>query len=463
VSGIRYVCISDLHLGEEESLLTGLNEQTSEIDCLKKPPVMELLAECLKEITGGQADKKPSLILCGDILELALAGTHEAAMVFERLMELLMPAGEELFDRVLYLPGNHDHHLWELARETQYVNHVFREGRGKELPEPWHSTRLLRAVRSGGVTSYFLSRLVDSSGLIGDFPVEVAYPNLGIVSGDANRCVIFHHGHFIEPVYMMMSRIRNLLVPEHPIPRRVNELEAENYAWIDFLWSMIGRSGSVGETVETIHDKMHFPDNLRVFLHDFAGKLAGRFGMKGPADLLERKVLERAADFLVEGIAGMEKFIEGESLGKRSRRGLIDYLSGPVMNQLKDEMVSVPEDVTFVFGHTHKPLCYAVDVPGYPKPVRLHNAGCWVVESIAARPARGGSVVVVDEQLNTASVRIYSEEGGGPTIDGDTELAASLREMIDPAKRLWSDFRGMSLEQAEIRRSRLKARIGAKL
>ena len=54
-------------------------------------------------------------------MELALANDNVAAMVFWRFLDFAMEAGYELFGNIIYIPGNHDHHLWESARETQYV------------------------------------------------------------------------------------------------------------------------------------------------------------------------------------------------------------------------------------------------------------------------------------------------------------------------------------------------------
>jgi metallophosphoesterase superfamily enzyme len=76
--------------------------------------------------TGGgcQIRDKPTLVLNGDIMELSLTSTHKAAMSFQRLIELLMPAGEEnLFnDEILFIPGNHDHNLWETSRFNAYLD-----------------------------------------------------------------------------------------------------------------------------------------------------------------------------------------------------------------------------------------------------------------------------------------------------------------------------------------------------
>ena len=120
MSEIRYVCLSDLHLGEEDSLLTRLIARGTDdysIEPKEASPVMLSLVDCLKAIIGRDTEP-PTLILAGDILELALAETQEAAMVFERFCELIL--GEEpLAKQIVYIPGNHDHHIWELAREVK--------------------------------------------------------------------------------------------------------------------------------------------------------------------------------------------------------------------------------------------------------------------------------------------------------------------------------------------------------
>ncbi len=158
MSNIRYVCLSDMHLGEEDSLLTNLQVASTKTDPTSASPVLEGLVECLRHlISENKGDKKPTLVLCGDILELALCKINEAAMVFERLIELVMPKGNELFEEIIYIPGNHDHHLWESDRETQYANHITEKFKpGDKLPIPWHTTNMFveRAVRNRAVIKY---------------------------------------------------------------------------------------------------------------------------------------------------------------------------------------------------------------------------------------------------------------------------------------------------------------------
>ncbi len=90
MNDIRYVYLCDMHFGEEDSLLTEMDGNN--VDPLKASQVLVHLAECLRElISKNQGSQKPTLILNGDILELALSEYNTSAMIFERFMELVMP------------------------------------------------------------------------------------------------------------------------------------------------------------------------------------------------------------------------------------------------------------------------------------------------------------------------------------------------------------------------------------
>src|SRR5262249_32782608 len=110
---IRYVCFSDMHFGAGNSVLTNLLEGSIDTDPTRPSPVLVALVDCLRDLIGKNETRvKPSLVLNGDILELALATDNKAAMAFQRFVELILPEnGEPLFDKTIYyIPGNHDHH-----------------------------------------------------------------------------------------------------------------------------------------------------------------------------------------------------------------------------------------------------------------------------------------------------------------------------------------------------------------
>jgi len=47
---IQYICISDLHLGADNSLLTHLGPKIGDVDPYRPSEVLEGLANCLREL-----------------------------------------------------------------------------------------------------------------------------------------------------------------------------------------------------------------------------------------------------------------------------------------------------------------------------------------------------------------------------------------------------------------------------
>jgi hypothetical protein len=208
---IRYVCLSDTHFGADNSLLTYLGHGSLSADPMRQSPVLEQLVHCLRDLVAkNESGQKPTLVLNGDILELALTTDNRAAMAFERFLELVFPkGGEALFqDRIYYLPGNHDHHLWETAREAQYLDYIAKSGADSLIDPPWHATNLFLENRTKTCPASFLDTLAHRRGLF-DVSFVTAYPNLGLVCGDGRRMVIFTHGHFAESIYSLWTPRRS--------------------------------------------------------------------------------------------------------------------------------------------------------------------------------------------------------------------------------------------------------------
>ena len=41
-----------------------------------------------------------------------------------------------------------------------------------------------------------------------------AYPNLGLQAEEGNRVAVFHHGHFVEGIYRLVSSVKRVVFPE---------------------------------------------------------------------------------------------------------------------------------------------------------------------------------------------------------------------------------------------------------
>jgi hypothetical protein len=472
MSDIRYVCISDMHLGEEDSLLTNLKTASTDTDPASASPVMKALADCLRSlISGNTGPEKPTLILNGDILELALTTDNKAMMVFERFIEQIMPSGQELFRDIIYLPGNHDHHLWELARETQYVSHLQTLKPGDYLPIPWHTTNMFLGDSTNLVPSYSLTGLVQRYSHLKDLVVTTAYPNLALFDETTRRCIIFSHGHYVESLYTLMTKLTDLIFPGRKHPENIWEIEAENFAWVDFFWSTMGRSGDVGQDVELIYEKLQDKDQLKKLLYSLAESLAKEYDMPGWGDTMEAELAKLAFGSLVDRFYSAERKHVDRPLSADAERGLWSYMNGPLKSQIMTELNgNMPSDVTFVFGHTHKPFAEDMNFKGYPEWVNVYNTGGWVVETVDPEPLHGGAVLLVDESLNVVSLRMYSEnkdpagynvslEEAGHADESKNPLYTRLSALVNQSTPPWKDFSEATARAVRIRAQNLRARI----
>jgi hypothetical protein len=439
MNDIRYVSLSDLHLGAENSLLTRLTSVSDDAVHLKADPntasdVMVQLANCLRLlISQNRGPQKPTLILNGDALELALADVNVAAMVFERFMELTMKPGDELFDKTIYYnPGNHDHHLWESARETQYIEEYLSNTKwGDNLNAPWHTTNMFLGEYDP-VPCYLLDSLMarcEPKYKDGEQPrFLVVYPNFGVRTVDGQKCVIFSHGHYIESIYRLMTGLRSTLFPDRTEPDAIWELESENFAWVDFFWSTLGRSGEFGTDVELIYDKLQADVQLKKLVSNLAVGIAAKYNLPWFSGSVEHFVLTSVLNLFLSKVANREVKQTDGTLTKDAESGLRQFLEKFLLKQIQtDNAGSIPADVTFIFGHTHKPFEELLPYAGYGSGVKVFNNGGWVVDSMVPSPLKGGAVILVDEDLNTASVRIYNE------AENDTQPPSPPRvsEVID--------------------------------
>jgi hypothetical protein len=477
MSRICAICLSDLHLGSESSVLTAVDPNTLEPDIHKKSSVLVSLVECLKAILSGHnGAKKPSLVLAGDVLELALATTNVAATVFTQFLELLLEDGELPVDgTIVYVPGNHDHHLWETARERQYGSYVSEPTTEMPLEKiPWHSTHLFPwsqelGVKNRDVESFLLTMLAKRTAPTTDLRVLAMYPNFGVLSEDPkSRCTVVHHGHFTESIYYLMTELRKIVFPGRDHPEEIWDVEAENFAWIEFLWGTLGRSGEVGKDVELVYDILKSKKATRRLIRKLALSIPKRFKHPWWIWWIESPVILLVLTFLVYRLRRLERGTPDWPLSEDSWNRLGQYIGRYVLGQLKRECRSgLPDHLTFVFGHTHKPFEKVMTVPAVEAPVHVYNMGGWVVDTIHTAPRQGSSLVVIDEDGYAASIRMYNQSADPSSYrvrvaraDGENgepnPLYDWLLELVQPEQPPWSDFSKKVAKTIEERRRNLK-------
>jgi hypothetical protein len=263
-----------------------------------------------------------------------------------------------------------------------------------------------------------------------------------------------------------MSQLREVLFPEQGRtgPTAIAELEAENFAWIDFFWSTLGRSGEVGIDVGRIYAELGNP----VVLNRLAGNAIAGLVAKGHAPKLlrplERVLATAVARREIAHVAASERGTPDVTLSPQSRMGLRGYLEGPVHQQIVEDL-NGPSEVSVVFGHTHKPFVEQWSLAGYPGPVTIANTGGWVVDTAGPAVTQGAVVVLIDDDLNLAALRLYGQSAGGGAegvtmLGGANPLSDSLAAAIDPGSEPW---RSMQTAAADLvaQRHRLQAFLAA--
>lgn len=458
MSDIRYVVFSDMHLGAENSILTNVIDKEGKTDNTHAGSALVKLVACLRDvISRNKGTRKPTLVLNGDIVELALTTTNNAAMAFERFIELTMPGDDSnLFDdEVFYMSGNHDHNLWERSRNAYYQKYLETLKPGEYIQDELHCTTLFNPER---VPVPFLNALFSRYPHLQKVNVTAAYPAHGLLSADGKKCVIICHGHYVESMYSMMTTMRNRIFPDRTIPQNLEELEAENFSWIDFFWSTLGRSGSVGQDINLIYDKIQDPDQVKMLLKNIADSFADTKKHRY-SRWLDEKLLEGMLNITVGRLATNERDEPEVDLTPDATDGLKRFMEHYILNHLKQELKGkVPADMAFVFGHTHKPFERLITYEGYAAPVKVYNGGGWVVDTIDDQPLHGGSVVLIDDELDIVSLQMYKEgktQVSVVSLPGNDGKVSSFRDQIaaivDMKNEPWTGFAANVAEEVSLR------------
>lgn len=270
------------------------------------------------------------------------------------------------------------------------------------------------------------------------FPVRTAYPNLGLINHENKKCVIFHHGHYTESIYSMMSQINTLIFPADKFPNQIWDLEADNHAWVDFFWSMLGGSGKPGSDISLVYNERDSEEFINELINNLSDNLAGIIEKQAEMDLpahmesmaylfdaiknslhvdeFQKAVLSLVLQYFIK--LGVHRVLATEKddkdlLSESSRAELAKYLNIQVYNQLVDQIkflnIDMPEEFIFIFGHTHKPFEDIIKVDHYPRDISIYNTGGWVTEGPEANSLVGGVILCLDDELTPVSIRMYND------------------------------------------------------
>lgn len=489
---ITNICLSDLHAGAVTSLLTPLDPTE-----LKWKPnlgptevtttfftAFNKFCDAFARIEGNPPDDKTDLIILGDALDLSFSPPARSFEILkEYLHALYSTIGDHLSENMIFIPGNHDHSIWTAERYQRMVDANVKDAKEFEITKLF--TPLEDAPSSGLLQSLFKNNKIGdlnpelpdgepASGNIHEVKVRCYNPNFGIINEDQSKSIIFHHGHYVESMYRMMSKLQQVLSNTPQINLNALPLEAQNANWIDFGWSTIGQSEALGLEITTVYQYLlsgsrsdHLQKRMALHLSEQLIDLA---------NLPRTKDISHGAQTLAFGIidsligkfSQLERYGYTEHLSAESVQGLIEYLEKTVLPQMMDEIKKTTRNTTFVFGHTHKPFEDRLVVNGYDMPVDVYNTGGWILDTSLFCTVEGAAVILVDEHLNVASLRLFSPPVNGqiecPRIKFAGHMTESAKKFIenleaalDETDEEWRAFTQATIADFELRQQKILA------
>ena len=417
-----FVSLSDLHFGEEDSVLTNLAVGKPDSQVTEPSQCMEALINYLHAIKHRLNEGKPIpyLILNGDIIELATSSYPVAVANFRIFLATL--AQRRVFDRLVYLPGNHDHGLWSQIRDTYFIESLSRQ---LEAPKGLEHTTPLSSPRESHILTLLTSNLPMQA--ISP-PFFVANPIFRLRSREGHE-FLFHHGHLLESTYKMLTVLHdrllsNLSIAEltkKPLRDHIAQIEKENWPWLDFVWSGFARAGRVGNTTEAIYELLKKPQGVEKLVKRVGDLLRNELNIPFVPDGLEddlfRFLLRKALE--ARGIGSAERADQTKKPFNPDVQAMVkQFLSHYIKNQMTKEGFQPAEDNTsFIFGHIHKPFFEEfVDGDSGFGTTRVINSGGWTIESDEFKPIYAPGIVMGTNSGETALVTYKLDVDSGSEI-----------------------------------------------
>lgn len=330
----RIVVLSDIHLGDRRSTL-------------QKPEVVDAL---IKELNRRR--KIDELILLGDILDLAFSTFHDvidqARTFFDQISTLNV-------GKFIYIPGNHDYHIWLLHIEKRdVIEPVQHEG----LPKmPDYMGQFLNKE------SFFSEVLPEDL----EEKLEIRYPNYEFVINGTRY--FFHHGHQIYgPGVLLMSPLEAMNEG-----KGLKDLLVANSPILELIYYHLERDQEMREKLEIAWRKYGSTGALLVVLNEMLDARVPKF-----VKLLIRMIRTAWLRLTLVRIK-KDRGTEIDDIEKEIR----DYL------ELCGRHPETP--LRFVFGHSHVPGTKEID-----ENLTAFNSGSWLEED-----SRHNTYVLIEDNLVT--------------------------------------------------------------
>jgi hypothetical protein len=388
---LKFLAISDTHLGEDTSLLSF-------------PRGRQHLWENLRAVFGnGDKFKIDEMILLGDIPDRTLSSTSQIITHTNAFIQTLGSAAQ--ITRGGYIPGNHDHTLWTTYRERRYG-----EGQKYGISEPEGELIVEGGKPSNNGEKTFEELLSIFFGyphgsawrqILEDEQFDFAIANPLYAKKINGRTYVFTHGtHFRQDVTMpeWIKKVADYM----EIDEALGKIEIKSDCDVDDANNLKELEMAVSPFVDSLWPSSHTnPTSRSDQFWYLLTTLSAKFQKKRPlipekSELFSWPDLKNTPDSRIKQLTPPGKPMH-DSIERWQK-----YFLKHMLNFLKEKqlLTDATNELVFVYGDTHDggwgELTKNYD--GRDISIRIYNCGGWVVHNKEDHPAC--HLFAVDEDGN---------------------------------------------------------------
>lgn len=371
----KIVAISDLHLGQN-----GVDD-LGQYSLLSTKVPENLVRAFAQSAASFSAGDPLTLLVAGDFLDLSLAYAEDALTDLRDLLAAFV--GVAQVDEIVYVVGNHDHHLWSLHSEDKRLLGPLRQGRVPSNDGDAAKKAMYQVTSIGGEPFGLLQPLVDRIFGAAVPRVTIAYPSYVRALDASGASLYVTHGHLFGGLYTELSDLlKNKLagLPHDRVAATVNQPIIELIYW---LLGETGEGMGADGLVEEIYTDMQKGTLSRV--RGLVARLVDQILPHGVLwrviGGLERRIVVDAVmaelgKVLLSPSASENASADRHAAIETTRAGLRAWLSA----------TDLPKQPSIVlYGHTHVWDDYTIPDTS----VHSWNLSTWLVEPDHPRPRTG--------------------------------------------------------------------------
>lgn len=345
------------------------------------------------------------LILAGDMWDIAIQPISEIARLSQAFFTAVKL--EEVFKQILFIPGNHDHHLWTMLETQNCVVRPLDKVAGigqvgskevEDFPQILSGRLRVSGPNPGleipGIKPPYEGKVFLTGLTAGKLPVNVTYPNLYVLDPETSSAVVITHGHFFEVPWRLLSDILGKSLAREIPAMSLFYLELLNAPLTEFMNHSLAQVGPLSKFVGQVYNRIRngtVPPELKTAFDSLGAILDRELSFEDDPWLLEKikeygsdqlialtlRLLQKYVQTAIKGAAGDKPYPSGRYelgfLNASENLARIDGYLELVRREIPNFTLT-----SLAFGHTHESIPGRQEILKTAGPVKIWNSGSMV-------------------------------------------------------------------------------------